>query len=312
MKLLKQAGLPEALTEALAATYDMVDLALVSEQQINDMAEHITMVVTNGEASVTREFMMRFPALKLIAVFGVGYDGVDITAAQQSGIAVTNTPGVLTEDVADLALGLMIATRRQIVAAHKFIEQGKWQAGSFPWTQKVSGARLGIVGMGRIGQAIAHRAAGFSMAISYYNRRPLQNDNWQYQPDLHELAKQSDILVIAIPGGEDTRGLIDKSVLEALGSQGVLINIARGSVINEQDLIEALQHGTIAGAGLDVFGHEPDVPHSLQQQPNVVITPHMASATWQTRAKMSRLVEDNIAAWVAGRPLITPVNDRVG
>ena len=312
MKLLKQAGLPEALTEALAATYDMVDLALVSEQQINDMAEHITMVVTNGEASVPREFMMRFPALKLIAVFGVGYDGVDITAAQQSGIAVTNTPGVLTEDVADLALGLMIATRRQIVAAHKFIEQGKWQAGSFPWTQKVSGARLGIVGMGRIGQAIAHRAAGFSMAISYYNRRPLQNDNWQYQPDLHELAKQSDILVIAIPGGEDTRGLIDKSVLEALGSQGVLINIARGSVINEQDLIEALQHGTIAGAGLDVFGHEPDVPHSLQQQPNVVITPHMASATWQTRAKMSRLVEDNIAAWVAGRPLITPVNDRVG
>jgi len=308
MKLLKQAGLPEALSKTLNSIYDMVDLAQVSEEYISEIAESITMMVTNGEAVVTREFMLRFPSLKLIAVFGVGYDGIDITAANQLGITITNTPGVLTDDVADLALGLLIATRRQIVAAHKFIERGKWQTGSFSWTQKVTGAKLGIVGMGRIGQAIARRAAGFSMTISYYNRRPLPENDWIYQPDLQELARQNDILVIAIPGGKDTCGLINKPILDALGPKGILINVARGSVVNEQDLIDALQHGTIAGAGLDVFEFEPNVPYTLQQQPNVILTPHMASATWQTRAEMSRLVEENIAAWVRGNPLITPVN----
>lgn len=307
MKLLKQATLPDALTTELSSTYDLIELAGLSAQQVEDVAESITIVVTNGEAVVSRDFMTQFPSLQLIAVFGVGHDGVDTIAAQQLGIAVTNTPEVLTDDVADLAIGLMIATRRQLVAAHKFIERGGWQKGPFPWTQKVSGAKLGIVGMGRIGQAIAQRATGFAMQISYYSRRRREEVNWNFQPDLYELARNSDILIICVPGGETTRALIDQRVLEALGPEGILINVGRGSVVDEVSLIDALQQKKIAGVGLDVFASEPIVPSELQQLNNVIITPHMASATWQTRAEMSRLVKENIDAWVNGDPLVTPV-----
>jgi len=307
MKLLKQAALPDALTAELSNTYDLIEFADLTAQQVEDIAESVTIILTNGEAVVSRDFMTQFPSLQLIAVFGVGHDGVDTIAAQQLGIAVTNTPEVLTDDVADLAIGLMIATRRQLVAAHKFIERGGWQESPFPWTQKVSGAKLGIVGMGRIGQAIAQRATGFAMQISYYSRRKREDSSWNFQPDLFELAKNSDILIICVPGGEATRALIDQRVLEALGPEGILINVGRGSVVDETSLIDALQHKKIAGAGLDVFESEPIVPSELQQLNNVIITPHMASATWQTRAEMSRLVKENIDAWVNGEPLITPV-----
>lgn len=308
MKLLKQAGLPEALTNALYASYDMCDIGRMSESELIAVAPTIDVMVTNGEAVVTAEFISRFPELKLIVVFGVGYDGVDVSAAASRGITVTHTPGVLTDDVADLAMGLMIATSRKIVGAHKFIERGGWQQGGFQWTRKVSGARLGIVGMGRIGQAIARRAAGFSMTISYYERRSRDLPGWDFQPDIYTLAQQSDVLMVCIPGGEYTRGLINAQVLQALGPEGILINIGRGSVVDEKALTEAIQQNYIGGAGLDVFSDEPEVPESLLLRDNVVVTPHMASATWQTRAEMSRLVLENIQAWQQGLPLITPVS----
>ncbi|EKM0668378.1 2-hydroxyacid dehydrogenase [Cronobacter turicensis] len=305
--VLKHAYLPDALTAELCERYDLREFSQMSDADFVAIAGDITALVTNGEAVVTRAFIAQLPALSLIAVFGVGYDGVDVAAARERGIAVTHTPGVLTDDVADLAIGLMLATSRRIVAAQKFIEQGGWQQGGFTWTRKVSGARLGIFGMGRIGQAIARRAQAFDMAISYTGRQPHSALPYRFVPDLQQLAQESDFLVLCAPGGDATRGVVNAAVLEALGPQGILINIARGSVVDEAALLAALESGAIAGAGLDVFTDEPNVPASLQQRDNVVITPHMASATWETRREMSRLVLENVSAWYAGEPLITPV-----
>ncbi|ELY5848488.1 2-hydroxyacid dehydrogenase [Cronobacter turicensis] len=305
--VLKHAYLPDALTVELRERYDLREFSQMSDADVEAIAGDITVLVTNGEAVVTRAFITRLPALSLIAVFGVGYDGVDVAAARERGIAVTHTPGVLTDDVADLAIGLMLATSRRIVAAQKFIEQGGWQQGGFTWTRKVSGARLGIFGMGRIGQAIARRAQAFDMAISYTGRQPHSALPYRFVPDLQQLAQESDFLMLCAPGGDATRGVVNAAVLEALGPQGILINIARGSVVDEAALIAALESGAIAGAGLDVFTDEPNVPAALQQRDNVVITPHMASATWETRREMSRLVLENVNAWCAGEPLITPV-----
>ncbi|EOG5375451.1 2-hydroxyacid dehydrogenase [Cronobacter turicensis] len=305
--VLKHAYLPDALTVELRERYDLREFSQMSDADVEAIAGDITALVTNGEAVVTRAFITRLPALSLIAVFGVGYDGVDVAAARERGIAVTHTPGVLTDDVADLAIGLMLATSRRIVAAQKFIEQGGWQQGGFTWTRKVSGARLGIFGMGRIGQAIARRAQAFDMAISYTGRQPHSALPYRFVPDLQQLAQESDFLMLCAPGGDATRGVVNAAVLEALGPQGILINIARGSVVDETALIAALESGAIAGAGLDVFTDEPNVPAALQQRDNVVITPHMASATWETRREMSRLVLENVNAWCAGEPLITPV-----
>ncbi|EGT5683455.1 2-hydroxyacid dehydrogenase [Cronobacter turicensis] len=305
--VLKHAYLPDALTVELRERYDLREFSQMSDADVEAIAGDITALVTNGEAVVTRAFITRLPALSLIAVFGVGYDGVDVAAARERGIAVTHTPGVLTDDVADLAIGLMLATSRRIVAAQKFIEQGGWQQGGFTWTRKVSGARLGIFGMGRIGQAIARRAQAFDMAISYTGRQPHSALPYRFVPDLQQLAQESDFLMLCAPGGDATRGVVNAAVLEALGPQGILINIARGSVVDETALIAALESGAIAGAGLDVFTDEPNVPAALQQRDNVVITPHMASATWETRREMSRLVLENVNAWCTGEPLITPV-----
>lgn len=306
-KILKQAGLPDALTAELSQRYDLYDLALLSETEFQAVASEIAVVITNGEAVVTRDFINTLPALKLIAVFGVGYDGVDVAAAHDAGVDVTHTPGVLTDDVADLAMGLMLAASRKIVAAQKFIEQAGWQDGGFQWTRKVSGKRLGILGMGRIGQSIARRAEAFDMKIFYSDRQQKRGLTWEFIADLPSLAKNSDFLMVCAPGGQGTKALINQPVLEALGSEGILINISRGSVVDEDALIAALDNNTIAGAALDVFAHEPCVPTSLQQRDNVVITPHMASATWETRREMSRLVLENVEAWFAGKPLVTPV-----
>ncbi|MDQ9199199.1 2-hydroxyacid dehydrogenase [Cronobacter sakazakii] len=305
--VLKHAYLPDALTAGLRERYDLREFSQMSDADFVAIAGDITALVTNGEAVVTREFIARLPALSLMAVFGVGYDGVDVAAARERGIAVTHTPGVLTDDVADLAIGLMLTTSRRIVAAQKFIEQGGWQQGGFTWTRKVSGARLGIFGMGRIGQAIARRAQAFDMEIRYTSRQPHSALPYRFVPGLAQLARESNFLMLCAPGGDATRGVVNAAVLEALGPQGILINVARGSVVDETALIAALENGVIAGAGLDVFTDEPNVPAPLQQRDNVVITPHMASATWETRREMSRLVLENINAWCAGEPLITPV-----
>lgn len=307
LNVLKQASLPDALTAELARRYHLVELTALTDADVRALAGTFTVLITNGEASVTRELIASLPALELIAVFGVGYDGVDVQAAAEHQVRVSHTPGVLTDDVADLALGLMLATSRQIVAAHKFIEAGEWAAGGFPWTQKVSGSRVGIVGMGRIGQAIARRCEGFAMQIAYHDRKRLPALNYAWREDLLTLAAESDFLVICTPGTAANQGLINQPVLAALGEKGILINISRGSVIDEPALVAALESGIIAGAGLDVFSHEPAVPAGLLQRSNVVVTPHMASATWSTRAAMAQLVLDNVACWAEKKALVTPV-----
>ena len=307
LNVLKQASLSDALTAELARRYHLVELTALTDADFRALAGTFTVLITNGEASVTRELIASLPALELIAVFGVGYDGVDVQAAAEHQVRVSHTPGVLTDDVADLALGLMLATSRQIVAAHKFIEAGEWAAGGFPWTQKVSGSRVGIVGMGRIGQAIARRCEGFAMQIAYHDRKRLPALNYAWREDLLTLAAESDFLVICTPGTAANQGLINQPVLAALGEKGILINISRGSVIDEPALVAALESGIIAGAGLDVFSHEPAVPAGLLQRSNVVVTPHMASATWSTRAAMAQLVLDNVACWAEKKALVTPV-----
>ena len=307
LNVLKQASLPDALTAELARRYHLVELTALTDADFRALAGTFTMLITNGEATVTRELIASLPALELIAVFGVGYDGVDVQAAAEHQVRVSHTPGVLTDDVADLALGLMLATSRQIVAAHKFIEAGEWAAGGFPWTQKVSGSRVGIVGMGRIGQAIARRCEGFAMQIAYHDRKRLPALNYAWREDLLTLAAERDFLVICTPGTAANQGLINQPVLAALGEKGILINISRGSVIDEPALVAALESGIIAGAGLDVFSHEPAVPAGLLQRSNVVVTPHMASATWSTRAAMAQLVLDNVACWAEKKALVTPV-----
>jgi lactate dehydrogenase-like 2-hydroxyacid dehydrogenase len=250
--------------------------------------------------------MARLPQLQLIACFGVGVDAIDLPAAHARGIAVTNTPEVLTDDVADLALGLMLAALRGIAAADRFVRAGRWPHGAMALQRKVSGKRLGIVGMGRIGQAIARRAAAFDMTIAWHGPRakPLP---WRYQPDLVALAGEVDVLIAACPGGAATRGLISRAVLQALGPQGTFVNVARGSVVDQAALVELLAARQLGAAGLDVFADEPNVPAELLTLDQVVLQPHQASATHETRAAMGRLVIDNVAAFVSGRPLLTPV-----
>jgi lactate dehydrogenase-like 2-hydroxyacid dehydrogenase len=221
-------------------------------------------------------------------------------------VAVTNTPDVLTDDVADLAIGLMLAALRGIATADRYVRAGLWLRANMPLQTRMSGKRLGIVGMGRIGQAIARRASAFGMSISWNGPRP-KDLPWRYEPDLLALARSVDVLVAACPGGAATRGLISRAVLEALGP-GVFVNIARGSVVDEAALVDLLVTQRLGGAALDVFADEPRVPEALFALDQVVLQPHQASATRETRGAMGQLVLDNIAAHVAGRPLLTPVN----
>lgn len=270
-------------------------------------APRIRAVVATGESKVPAELIARLPALEMITVFGVGYDGVDVAAARARGIPVTHTPGVLNDDVADLALGLLISAARRIPQADRFVRGGEWLKGPIPVARKVAGSRLGVVGMGRIGQAIAQRALAFRMNVAYTARSPRESLPYTYHPDAAALAAAVDFLVVITPGGAATRGLIDAKVLQALGPQGYLVNVSRGSVVDQPALIAALQAGTIAGAALDVFADEPNVPAELLAMDNVVLTPHIGSGTKQTREAMAQLTFDNLRAHFAGEPLLTPV-----
>jgi lactate dehydrogenase-like 2-hydroxyacid dehydrogenase len=276
------------------------------EALLQSVAPNVRVVVTTGGAGAGRELIERLPRLKLIACFGVGIDAIDLAAARERGVAVTNTPDVLTDDVADLAIALMLDAMRGISAGDRYVRAGRWLKGALPLQTKMSGKRLGIVGMGRIGQAIARRAAAFDMAIAWHGPRP-KDLPYRHEPDLVALAGAVDVLVAACPGGAATRGLIGRAVLEALGPRGFFVNIARGSVVDEGALVELLQAGRLAGAALDVFVDEPHVPAPLLALDRVVLQPHVASATHETRAAMGRLVLDNVAAFTAGRALLTPV-----
>lgn len=267
----------------------------------------VTALVGTGAAVVDKKLLSMLPNVKLIAICGVGYDGVDVVAAKEKGIVVTHTPGVLTDDVADLALGLVLSIGRRIPQADRFVRNGDWVNDTFPMTRKVSGARLGVVGMGRIGRAIAKRAAAFDMRIAYTGREAKADVPYTFYKTATALAAEVDYLVVAVPGGDGTKNLIGASVLQALGPKGYLINIARGSVVDQPVLVQALKGKAIAGAALDVFWDEPIVDPDLRHLPNVVLTPHIASATDETRQAMAALTLDNLQAFYERRALPTPV-----
>ncbi|MDP3618763.1 MAG: 2-hydroxyacid dehydrogenase [Ramlibacter sp.] len=245
--------------------------------------------------------------LKAIVHFGVGYDNVDVAAAARRGIAVSNTPDVLNDCVADLAIGLLIDTVRGLSASERFVRRGDWPRGPFPLTTRVSGKRLGIAGLGRIGRTIARRAQGFDMDIRYYARNPVPGVDYLHEKSLTALASWCDFLIVAVSGGAPTRHLVSAEVIAALGPDGYLVNISRGSVVDEQALLDALTHKRIAGAGLDVFADEPRVPPAFMELDNVVLLPHMASGTRETRKGMADLVLQNLQSFLETGRLTTPV-----
>jgi hydroxypyruvate reductase len=308
IELLAAAELPPFLAAPLARDYVVHDcLHERDPAAFAAAAPRIRGLVTRGEIRIDAALLDRLPAVEIIAVFGVGYDGVDVAAARARGILVTHTPGVLDDDVADLAMALMLCAARGIPAADRFVREGRWPSGPLPLARGVSRQRLGILGLGRIGTAVARRAAGFGMSIAYTARAPKADVPWPFMPDPVALAAGSDVLVVTTPGGAATHHLVDTRVLEALGADGILVNVSRGSVVDEAALIAALTQGTIAAAGLDVFATEPHVPESLRRLPNVVLTPHVGSATLRTREAMGDLVVANLREYFAGRRVPTPV-----
>lgn len=301
--ILQASRIPPFLTDGLRARYAVHP----RESASPEVLARVRAIVGGGEARIDQALMDQCPKLEVITICGVGYDGVDVQAAKARGVPVTHTPDVLNDDVADLGLALLLGVARNLPAADQFTRQGAWEKGPFPLTRKLTGAKLGVVGMGRIGQAIAKRAAAFDMAIRYHTRSPRPEVAYGHEPSLLALAEWADFLLVITPGGAGTRHLINAPVLRALGPQSFLINVARGSVVDEAALIEALQQGLIAGAGLDVYENEPHVPAALRALPNVVLTPHMASGTAQTRGAMSDLTLANLNAHFDGQPLRTPV-----
>jgi hydroxypyruvate reductase len=271
------------------------------------IAPQVRAIAASGESKVPAELIAKLPALEIISVMGVGYDGVDVAAAKARKVMVTHTPDVLNDEVADAAIGLMLSVARQLPQADRYVREGRWLSAPMPLARKMSGARLGIVGMGRIGQVIARRAAAFDMDIAYTARSARAGVPYSYFADAASLAARSDFLVVITPGGAATRKLIDAKVLEALGPKGVLVNVSRGSVVDEAALIDALERGTLGGAALDVFEDEPRVPQRLIDMPHVVLSPHIGSATRETRQAMADLAQGNLVAHFAGKPALTPV-----
>jgi hydroxypyruvate reductase len=243
---------------------------------------------------------------RVVACFGTGFDGIDLAAAERHGTQVSTTPDVLTECVADIAFGLLISTARRIVAADAFVRRGDWRKGPFPLATSVHGKRLGIVGLGRIGKAVARRAEGFAMKVRYQGRTAQAGVAWGFEPDVQALAGWCDFLVLACPGGAATHHLVGREVLDALGPQGLLVNISRGTVVDEAALVDALARNAIGGAGLDVFAREPEVPQALLGDDRVVLLPHIAASTRETRASMEQLVMDNLESFFATGRVLTP------
>jgi lactate dehydrogenase-like 2-hydroxyacid dehydrogenase len=268
------------------------------------------MAVTYNTVRGDAKTLGRFPKLEIVAAFGVGYDHVDAGYARDHNIMVTNTPDVLTEEVADIAMGLLIATLREFVKADRYLRAGQWQTAQFPLSPgSLRDRTVGIVGMGRIGQAIARRIDASKVPVVYHTRNPVAGLSYKHYPDLITMAKDVDTLVVIVPGGAGTAKMINAEVMKALGPRGVIINVARGTVVDEQALVEALRSGTILAAGLDVFEREPHVPDELKAMQNVVLLPHIGSASVVTRNAMDQLVVDNLKAWFAGKPPLTPVSE---
>jgi lactate dehydrogenase-like 2-hydroxyacid dehydrogenase len=275
------------------------------------VAEHgsrIRAIATRGREPTGAALIAALPRLEIISNFGVGYDSIDVAAAKERGVLITNTPNVLDDEVADFTVGLLLATIRRLPQADRHLRAGRWrEEGPFPLTATLRDRTVGMLGMGRIGKRIARRIAAFDVPVVYHARRPRPDVSYRFYPDLVAMARDVDTLVAIVPGGPATRFLVNAEVLEALGPRGVLVNVARGSVVDEAALIRALQSGTIHAAGLDVFADEPCVPQALVDLDNVVLIPHAGSATHHTRAIMGRLVVENLVSWFEGRGPVTPV-----
>lgn len=274
-----------------------------------DLRAGLKAVAFKGHAPFKGDAMDLLPGVGVIANYGVGYDAIDVAAANAHGIKVTNTPDVLSDDVADLAVAMLIAQARNMIKGQDHVMSGRWaQAGEIPLNRKVSGSTVGIVGLGRIGREIADRLAAFKMDLHYTSRSEKQTPGWTYHADVVSLAKAVDFLVIALVGGPETQNFVTREAIEALGPRGVVVNISRGSTVDEAALLDALEAGTIAGAGLDVFVNEPNIDPRFLKLDNVVLQPHQGSGTVETRRAMAVLQLDNIRAHLEGRALLTPVN----
>ncbi len=301
---------PEWDMAPLESLYDLRKLWLADDRErfLAEAAPHVRAIATRGELGASADLIDQLPKLEIISCYGVGYDAIDIERAKARGVRVTNTPEVLTEDVADFAFALVLAHLRKIVAGDAHVRSGGWRRlGALPLGRSLRGKTVGILGFGRIGRAIARRFLGFDVTLAYSDVAPAPGVEHDYYPDAVSLAGASDILVASVAGGEATRGLVNAAVFEALGPSGLFVNVARGTVVDEPALIAALQSKTIAGAALDVFLNEPNIDPRLLGFDNVLLQPHQSSGTVETRKAMGQLVRDNLEAHFAGRPLLTPV-----
>lgn len=304
--ILITAPLPPFLYDPLKAAYRCHDYQQAGDKEAMLAAEGAAIrgLVQGGGTVTATKLLDALPRLEIISVFGVGYDGVPTAYCRQRGIKVTNTPDVLTDDVADVALALVLMTGRGFVRLNRFVHAGEWEKKSPELTTKLAGRKVGILGLGRIGKAIAERVAAMGMKVAYTGRKP-QDVRYEYIADLKALAAAVDFLIVACPGGEATRNIVNADVLAALGKKGTLINIARGSIVDEPALVAALKAGTIKAAGLDVFADEPHIPAAMMTMDNVVLLPHVGSATRETRQAMGDLCKANLDAWFADKKVLT-------
>lgn len=309
-RVMQVGPLKPSLAETLQNEFGAKALAASGPERSAFLQEHgheVEVVVTSGRSGVPRPLMNSLPALRAVVNFGVGYDTTDVGAAVERDILVSNTPDVLTDCVADTALGLTLDVMRGLSAADRFVRRGAWADTTYPLMRKVSGSRVGILGLGRIGKAIAARFTAFGCPVTYHSRRELTDSPYAYASTPAALAAAVDVLVVATSGGAGTRHLVDREVLEALGPRGYLVNIARGSVVDEDALVDLLVGGRLAGAGLDVFAEEPSVPTALLELDNVVLLPHLGSGTVETREAMEKLTLVNLRSFLDHGELVTPV-----
>ncbi len=296
----------ESTLRRLADSYELSSLSN-SDRPPGDQRAAVRALVTRGDIGADRSVIASLPNLEIIACYGVGFDAIDLDAARARGIRVTNTPDVLTEDVADMGIGLALAVTRQLLRGHAHVRSGRWPDAAFPLVKRFYGSRVGVVGYGRVGKAVARRAAAFDCEIGYFDIASDEKSPHSRFDSLHELAGWADMLIVTVAGGPTTARMIDASVLEALGPNGYLVNISRGSAVDELALLTALECSRIAGAGLDVYWNEPNIDPRFRALDNVVLQPHHASATVETRQAMGRLMCDNLDAHFNGGALLTPV-----
>ena len=309
IELLQLTALPKFLVKRLEKEFIIHDYlnAADPDDLLDNVSSQIRGILAGGMKGANASLINRLENLEIIASFSVGYDATDVVAAQSRGVIVTHTPEVLTSDVADLAMTLILIVSRRIGEAERFLRSGQWLNGRMDLGTTVRGKRLGILGLGRIGKAVARRAEVFGLQIAYHDIRPMGDLVYRSYPTILDLALASDILLVACEGGKANRGIVDSKVLAALGPEGYLINAARGTIVDQQALITALKNGIITGAALDVFDGEPEVPAELMTLENLVLTPHIASSTHETRRAMADLVYENLRAHFDGKPTLTPV-----